>query len=188
MTTIGWLLILLAGVCIRALTRGRSLGQVPGDIGDVFIGLVTGNTDEVRNALTRTGPTNVAVVDNVNVNAAVLQGSSTKGAAVVAYAATFAGVPYKWGGTDPVNGMDCSGYTQVVFKHFGVNLPRTTFQQIAQGTGVAKTDLQPGDLVFPTPDHVQIYAGNGTVWEEPHTGAACRHVAMWGFLTARRVI
>ena len=47
------------------------------------------------------------------------------------------GVPYLWGGTDPAKGLDCSGFTQLVFGNLGVDLPRVSSQQATAGTAVA---------------------------------------------------
>ena len=95
--------------------------------------------------------------------------------AVIAYASNFLGVPYVWGGTSP-SGFDCSGFTQYVFAHFGVNLPRVSESQQNVGTLVSRANLQPGDLVFfGTPaHHVGIYVGNGNMINAPHTGAVIR--------------
>lgn len=95
--------------------------------------------------------------------------------AVLAYASTFLGVPYVWGGTSP-SGFDCSGFTQYVFAHFGVNLPRVSEDQQNVGILVSRNNLQPGDLVFfGTPaHHVGIYVGNGNMINAPHTGAVLR--------------
>ena len=80
-----------------------------------------------------------------------------------------------WGGTSP-SGFDCSGFTQYVFAHFGVNLPRVSEDQQNVGTLVSRDNLQPGDLVFfGTPaHHVGIYVGNGNMINAPHTGAVIR--------------
>ncbi|MBU3184918.1 C40 family peptidase [Clostridium estertheticum] len=94
---------------------------------------------------------------------------------VLAYASDFLGIPYVWGGTSP-KGFDCSGFTQYVFGHFGVNLPRVSEDQQNVGTLVSRADLRPGDLVFfGTPaHHVGIYIGNGNMINAPHTGAVIR--------------
>ncbi len=94
---------------------------------------------------------------------------------VLAYASNFLGIPYVWGGTSPL-GFDCSGFTQYVFSHFGVNLPRVSEDQQNVGTLVSRANLQPGDLVFfGTPaHHVGIYVGNGKMINAPHTGAVIR--------------
>lgn len=73
-------------------------------------------------------------------------------------------VKYKMGGTSK-SGIDCSGFTQKIFKEkFGVELPRTTLTQVNMGVEVKKSDLKPGDLVFfktsKTDKHVGVYVGN----------------------------
>jgi cell wall-associated NlpC family hydrolase len=98
---------------------------------------------------------------------------------VLAYASNFLGIPYVWGGTSP-SGFDCSGFTQYVFAHFGVNLPRVSEDQQNVGTFVSRANLQPGDLVFfGTPaHHVGIYIGGGNMINAPHTGAVIRIQAL----------
>jgi hypothetical protein len=98
--------------------------------------------------------------------------------AVVAEATKYLGVPYQWGGTDPAKGLDCSGFTQVVFGNLGIHLPRTSSQQATSGQPVASlTEARPGDLVFfdhssgrPGIDHVGIYVGGGKMIAAPKTG------------------
>ncbi|HZP30981.1 MAG TPA: C40 family peptidase [Acidimicrobiia bacterium] len=109
---------------------------------------------------------------------ATAPGSGTPtGNAAVATAERYLGVPYVYGGTDPANGLDCSGLVQLVYRQLGVDLPRTTYEQVKVGTPVDPADLQPGDLVFSVGDrahvangHVGIYAGNGMYVVAPHTG------------------
>jgi cell wall-associated NlpC family hydrolase len=101
-------------------------------------------------------------------------GPAVSGNDVVANSIQYLGVPYKWGGTDPSHGLDCSGLVQQVFAHEGVALPRTSAEQATTGTEVAGglANAQPGDLVFfgSPVHHVGIYAGNGMMVEAPHTG------------------
>jgi hypothetical protein len=104
----------------------------------------------------------------------------------ISFATAQLGKPYVFGATGP-NAYDCSGLTYAAFKSAGVSLGRTTYQQILDGTEVARGDLAPGDLVFPDAGHVQIYVGNNQVIEAPHSGAYVRMVRMWGFWRARRV-
>ena len=98
-------------------------------------------------------------------SASALNGSSTVAQTIITNAKRYLGTPYVWGGTTPT-GFDCSGYTQYVLKLSGINLPRTTTEQYKVGTYVAKSDLQPGDLVFLENtyrkgiSHVGIYIGN----------------------------
>jgi len=91
--------------------------------------------------------------------------------AIVAYASNFIGTPYQWGGNGPST-FDCSGFTSYVFRHFGISLPRTAAGQQGAGVAVAKSDLQPGDLVFfgSPAFHVGIYVGGGCYIHAPRTG------------------
>ncbi len=63
--------------------------------------------------------------------------NSATGAAVVAYAMQFVGNPYVYGGNSLTNGIDCSGFTQQVFAHFGYSLPRTSDAQASAGVAVS---------------------------------------------------
>lgn len=86
--------------------------------------------------------------------------------AVIQTAKDLLGTRYIYGGTT-TNGFDCSGYVQYIFKQHDVTLDRTAAQQYTyNGTSVAKSDLQPGDLVFfssssQTVGHVGMYVGDG---------------------------
>ncbi|MGO0059291.1 C40 family peptidase [Brevibacillus fluminis] len=76
------------------------------------------------------------------------------------------GTPYKASGTTP-KGFDCSGFTRYVFDALGVDLPHSSAAQYEIGTSVAKSELQPGDLVFfqtngRSVSHVGIYIGDNT--------------------------
>ncbi len=92
--------------------------------------------------------------------------TSSIGSQIVAYAKQFLGTPYVYGGNGP-NCFDCSGFTKYVYAHFGVTLNRTATDQLANGTAVSKSQLQPGDLVFfranttKPVSHVGIYIGGG---------------------------
>ncbi len=92
---------------------------------------------------------------------AVSTGSGA-GQEVVNYALQFVGNPYVWGGTDPVNGADCSGFVQSVYAHFGVALNRTSEAQMANGMSVPYSQAQPGDLIC-YGSHIAIYMGNGQI-------------------------
>lgn len=84
--------------------------------------------------------------------------SSNKGTQVVSYAKKYLGANYVHGGDGP-NSFDCSGYTQYVYKKFGVSLPHSASAQQNYGKAVSKSNLKQGDLVFFT-GHVGIYVGN----------------------------
>ncbi len=78
------------------------------------------------------------------------------------FACQFIGNPYVWGGTSLTNGADCSGFVQSVFAHFGVSLPRTTWDMEHVGTPVSYDQAIPGDIILYS-GHVGIYMGNGQI-------------------------
>jgi len=101
---------------------------------------------------------------------------STLRSKIVTYALQFEGNPYVWGGTSLTSGADCSGFTQSVFAHFGVYIPRTSRTQAVGGQRISISEMQPGDLIFYTRNgtinHVALYIGNGKVINasSPKTG------------------
>lgn len=89
-------------------------------------------------------------------------GGSAFGRQVADYALQFVGNPYVWGGTSLTKGADCSGFTQSVYRQFGVNIPRTSAEQAKLGKEIAYEDMEPGDLIC-YPGHVSMYIGNGQI-------------------------
>lgn len=85
---------------------------------------------------------------------------------IVQTAYGYLGAPYAWGGTSPVKGFDCSGFTMVVYQRCGFELPRSAAAQFRVGEPVSRDSLQKGDLLFFTTrrkdsiSHVGIYSGN----------------------------
>jgi len=105
---------------------------------------------------------------------------------LVSYSNTFLGMRYLWGGTTPAildttgkyisGGFDCSGFVQYVYKNFGVNLPRTSMEQVNKGASIKIKNLEKGDLVFFMTNpalpyevsHVGIYIGNNRFIHSPN--------------------
>lgn len=83
------------------------------------------------------------------------------------------GCPYVWGATGP-DRFDCSGLVQWAYARAGLHLDRTTYDQINDGIPIARSQVRPGDLVFPHAGHVQLAIGNNLVVEAPHAGANVR--------------
>ncbi|MGZ6788336.1 MAG: C40 family peptidase [Mycobacteriaceae bacterium] len=105
---------------------------------------------------------------------------------IVNFAKQFLGTPYVWGGTNLKTGVDCSGLVQAVYSHFGIHLPRISYQQANFGQRVALDQLRPGDLVAwnnssrnPGADHIAIYAGNGMIIEAPRPGRSVQLVHLY---------
>jgi cell wall-associated NlpC family hydrolase len=140
-------------------------------------------------------------------------GTASQQASVVIQAAmSQLGVPYAWGGGGPsgptrginyagidgsgVVGFDCSSLMQYAFNAAGITLPRTTYDQVKQGTAVASiSQAAPGDLVFSRagvrgPEHVMLYLGDNQVIEAPRMGKTVqvRQLKSGEVVAIRRVI
>ena len=89
-------------------------------------------------------------------------GGSITGQAGIDYAWQFIGEPYVLGGTSLTDGADCSGFVQSVYAHFGVSLPRTTYEMVNSGYAVSYEEALPGDLIL-YDGHVGLYMGDGTI-------------------------
>jgi peptidoglycan DL-endopeptidase CwlO len=112
--------------------------------------------------------------------------SGSRAALAVRAALSRLGMPYVWGATGP-DRFDCSGLVQWAYRHAGINLDRTTYDQIHQGVAVSRSQIQPGDLVFPHSGHVQMAIGNGMVVEAPYSGANVRISRLGTDVVIRRV-
>lgn len=96
------------------------------------------------------------------------------------------GKPYRWGGSSPHTGFDCSGLIYYTWhKNFNIRLPRTAKGMYAmpQAQPVKLHQLEPGDIVFfsmhgASIDHVGVYLGSGHFIEAPHTGQNVKIVSM----------
>lgn len=87
---------------------------------------------------------------------------------LVDYALQYVGGRYKYGGSDPRTGVDCSGFTRFVMQNgAGISLNRSSGGQAVQGRAVSASEIQPGDLIFYSQggriNHVALYIGNGQV-------------------------
>ncbi len=116
--------------------------------------------------------------------------------AIVNFALQFVGCPYVLGGNSLTNGTDCSGFTSLVYKQFGFNLPRIPASQMASaGRTVPISEAQPGDIVCYNSGggrcgHVGIYIGNGQIVHAATRakGICVANVGMMPILCVKNII
>ncbi|WP_160667718.1 C40 family peptidase [Pseudarthrobacter sp. ATCC 49987] len=143
----------------------------------------TAGTDisSLANSLGLGSTTAVGALKGLAAPASVPAAGAATGTDVVAMAKKYIGVPYVWGGTNPATGMDCSGFTQRVFKDLGIEIPRVVSDQMRQGTPVASlAEAKPGDLLVSFGgDHISIYLGNGKAIDAPVPGKTIQIRDAW---------
>lgn len=154
----------------------------------------TTKEDKVKKANQIVNETVKKTTANKKTNTSSIQASS-KATSVVALAKEQVGKPYVWGATGP-DKFDCSGLVQYVYQHAaGINLPRTTYDQVKVGQTVPLDKLQAGDLVFwgseTAPYHVAIYIGNNQYVNSatPDQGTILQNMSSYYYPTiAKRVL
>ncbi len=112
---------------------------------------------------------------------------------VVAVALSKIGLPYVWGAKGEGDRFDCSGLTYFAWRQAGVNIGKSTYEQINAGH-LVEGDPQPGDLIFEKsawgwrgPGHVQLAISSTQVVEAPGRGLTVRVNHMPNSYIARRI-
>ena len=149
------------------VTIGEIDGWVCGDYVTEEISYSYGETkeeEEKRIAEEERRKQEAADREAAGISASSAGSTATVGQAVIDYACQFVGNPYVWGGTSLTNGADCSGFVQSVYAHFGISLPRTTYDMVNSGYAVSYEEAQPGDLIlYGDCSHVGLYMGDGNI-------------------------
>jgi peptidoglycan DL-endopeptidase CwlO len=115
----------------------------------------------------------------------LLPAANSRAGIAVRAALSRLGHPYVWGATGP-DQFDCSGLVQWSYAQAGIHLDRTTYQQINDGIPVPRSQVRPGDLVFPHAGHVQMAIGHNLVVEAPYSGASVRIGPLGNYVAIRR--
>ena len=162
-----------------ALSRGVSILEEA----EAFTYAVSRESEEAQ--MTQEVQGNVQQTETTEVSAQ----PASNGQAIVDYACQFIGNPYVWGGTSLTDGADCSGFVQSVFAHFGISLPRTTYDQINAGVEVSYDQAMPGDLIC-YDGHIGIYIGNGQIVnaQNPEQGIGISPATYTTILSVRRIV
>ncbi|RDX37279.1 NlpC/P60 family protein [Kangiella sp. HD9-110m-PIT-SAG07] len=103
---------------------------------------------------------------------------NNKGLTIAQIAESMVGVSYRYGGSHPDEGFDCSGLVYYSHTQVGEQVPRVSYAQLAASYEVQHGDLKPGDLLFyrinGKPSHVGIYIGHGQFVHAPSSGKKVR--------------
>lgn len=119
---------------------------------------------------------------------------SGDGSSIASYALQFVGNPYVYGGSSLTNGTDCSGFSQAIFRKFGISLPRTSSEQSGVGKKISVSSARAGDLIFYAKNghvnHVAICIGGGRVVHasNPSTGITTSNINYRTPYCARRIV
>lgn len=98
------------------------------------------------------------------------------------FAQQFVGNPYVYGGNSLTRGTDCSGFTNLIYAHFGISIPRTATTQYNYGTKISTSELKPGDLIIYGEyqiEHVALYLGNGQIVHASNERTGIRYSNMY---------
>ncbi|MEG2774769.1 MAG: C40 family peptidase [Acetivibrio sp.] len=152
------------------------------------------NTSSNNTSSNNTSSSNTSSNNGSSQEAQDQEVTSGSGSEIASYAQKFVGNPYVYGGTSLTNGADCSGFTQAIFSHFGVSIPRTSRTQAGAGKKVSFDSLSAGDLILyasnGTVNHVALYIGGGQVVHASNHRTGIK-ISTWNYrtpYTARRVV
>jgi cell wall-associated NlpC family hydrolase len=99
------------------------------------------------------------------------------------------GVPYRWGGSSPTSGFDCSGLVYWAYGRLGIALPHSSYALYDLGRRVVRTRMKPGDLLFFSGlGHVGLYIGRGRMVHAPSTGRRVEIVVLGASNYGRRLV
>ncbi|MDP1837772.1 MAG: C40 family peptidase [Reyranella sp.] len=161
---------------VKAATKAKPKPAVQADPSDTVSDQLNAKWQQengVYAGFTQAAP---AAVQAVPVSFSTPAVANDWGDRLVSRAMNYLGTPYRYGGTSPKTGFDCSGFVYYLYGAvFGQRIPRMPHEMVREGTPVARSDLQRGDLVLfgsrGTYTHIGIYAGNDQFVHATHRGS-----------------
>lgn len=181
----------------RTVQAGDTLSSiVGGDWGPVWAlnrGVVP-DPDQIQVGLVLQVPATVVAANAPALAEVKSAGTGGVAARAVSAALGVRGTPYRYGGSTPGEGLDCSALVAFAYRSAGVTLPRTAAQQATMGRSVRLGDAQRGDALFYDygggVSHVALYVGAGLVVEASQPGhpVATRPVYTANLVGVRRLV
>ena len=175
--------------------KGAQL-EVVEDMGDGWVKVKVGDTEGYLpvsgNATVSAGDVEEETSGD-SVTFVGVETSTSRRENLIAYALQFVGGPYRYGGSNPRTGADCSGFTQYVLKNgAGVSLNRSSRGQAQQGTIINANQMRPGDLIFYGPsvsgiNHVAMYIGNGQIVHASTYSTGIK-ISNWNYRSHVRIV
>ncbi|HEU5066347.1 MAG TPA: C40 family peptidase [Gaiellaceae bacterium] len=99
------------------------------------------------------------------------------------------GVPYRWGGTSPGSGFDCSGLVYWAYGKVGVDVPHSSYALAEIGRRIGRSHLKPGDVLFFSGyGHVGLYVGRNRMVHSPRSGRSVEVVRLAGSHYGSRLV
>lgn len=99
------------------------------------------------------------------------------------------GVPYRWGGTSPGSGFDCSGLVYWAYGKVGVDVPHSSYALAEIGRRIGRSHLKPGDVLFFSGyGHVGLYVGRNRMVHAPRSGKLVEVVRLAGSHYGSRLV
>lgn len=118
--------------------------------------------------------------------------ANTLGGSIAKESLKYLGIRYRYGGSAPSKGFDCTGLTTFIFNRYGISTPRSSYSYASAGIKIPYSQIAPGDVIAwsgsrrgTSIGHVGIYIGNGTMVHASLSNGICKvsvdQYKRWGY-------